>query len=441
MADTARSAALKGFGFSSAKLSLATIFLVSMFSYVDRSLLSVLQVPIKRDLGLSDGQIGALAGLSFALIYSTIGIPLSWLADRVSRTRLMAAALAIWSLMTALSGTAASFAVLVMLRMGLALGESACVPTGVSLNSDLFPREKRGLPMAVFASAVPLGTMVGLAGAGWLAEAIGWRHTFFLVGLSGLLLIPLLLSMREPERGRFDTGVASPEPLPFRKALRVALGTPGLRYVLAGNACQAFTYSAIGTWSAPFYSRSFGMSLAEIGSVLGLLFGLIGGSATLLGGFVSDRLCRRDSAWYGWFPALCVVMVVPLTFGQLLAHSAVISIAFGAAAAFFLNIYIAPVIVAAQAFALPQTRALTASLMAFVGSTIGSGLGPFATGVLSDRLTGAGFGPQALPLAIMASLAGALAAGFFFVRVAKQASTLGQVSSSTDQGAVPQGRG
>ena len=201
-----------------ARFGLAMLFVVALFNYIDRSIISILQEPLKADLHLSDTQLGALTGLSFALLYTTLALPIARLADRVNRKRLIAAALAIWSTATGCCGLANSFGVLVLFRMGVAFGEAGVVPASHSMISDYFPPRKRGTALALWGLSNPFGTMLGFAAGGWITAAMSWRQAFLVFGVLGVALAPVVLLMKEPRRGGTDPVQPLDEaegPLPF----------------------------------------------------------------------------------------------------------------------------------------------------------------------------------------------------------------------------------
>ncbi|WP_337185269.1 MFS transporter [Phenylobacterium sp.] len=413
--EAARPAARAGTSRGQANAALAVLFVVALFNHVDRTILSILQVPIKQDMGLSDTQLGALTGMAFAAVYCTLALPMSRVADRVVRKFLMAAALALWSIMTALSGLVTSFWMLVVLRMGVALGESCCSPTTLSLLSDYFPRARRGLPMAIWSTSVPVGTMLGLVGGGWLTAALGWRDAFIVVGLAGLLIVPAVLLLKEPRRGQFDDAdAAAVAPPPLREALATLWRLKAMRWLLAAGSFQAFVLCALQLWSAPFYARVFQIPLENIGLVLGLLFGVGGGLGALLGGYLVDRTARRSVRWYGWLPALACLGMIPLSLGQYLVGSMAVSVAFGLGAFVLLNFYLAPLNAATQSLVPPGMRAFTSAMLLVFSNLIGLGLGPLFTGVVSDILTANGLGDEALRYALALTLLAALPAAACF---------------------------
>jgi predicted MFS family arabinose efflux permease len=399
-----------------ARLALLVLIPVALFNQVDRTILSILQVPIKRDLGLSDTQLGALTGLAFALVYCSLTIPVSRLADRMVRKFVMAAALVLWCAMTALSGLAMTFLTLALLRMGVALGESCCSPTTLSMLSDYYPRQHRGLAIAMWGSAVPLGAMVALLGGGWLTSSLGWRQTFLYVGLAGLLLAPAVLALKEPPRGQFDGPMSYKDPPPsMRQALGALWRLKSMRYLMVAGALQAFVLCSIQFWSAPFYSRVFRMPLGQVGLALAILFGLGGGVGALAGGFLVDRMGAKDVRWYGWLPAAASLIMIPLGLGQFLVRLPLLSLSLGFFAYLLVSLYLGPINAATQSLVRPNMRAFTSAMLLVFSNLIGTGLGPFITGAVSDLLVSHGFGDQSLRLALSASLlVGVGAAGAFF---------------------------
>lgn len=401
--------------------ALLTLFVVSLFNYMDRSLLSILQVPIKQDLGLTDAQLGALTGLSFALFYATAALPLARLVDRYRRTWLMAAALTAWTAMTALSGLATSFAMLVVCRIGVALGEAGSVPATHSLLSDLYPLRRRGSVFALWALASPLGVMLGVFAGGWLSEELGWRRSFVMVGLAGMLLTPVLLLMREPQRGRFD---AAPQtdlrPPPLGVALRDLARRRSFRLLVIGVTLQTFAYTAVLNWSPPFLARVHQLPLGEVALWSSLIIGLGGGGGAFAGGTIVDLLARRDRRWYGWAPAAAMLLSVPFALAQFLAPDAASAIAIGFVAAFLAGFYVAPVNATAQSMVSPAIRGLTSAILLLVPTIFGVGLGPFLTGLGSDVLaTRLALGDEALRYALCLAVAPSIPAGLCLLAMAR----------------------
>jgi len=276
------------------RMMLVMLGLVSMFNYIDRTVLSVLQEPIKRELGLSDGQLGLLTGLAFALFYATLSLPIARLADRFNRRNIIAASLATWSGMTALSGLATGFGSLVAFRIGVALGEAGSVPASHSIIADYYPPEKRVTALASWGLALPAGIMLGYASGGWIASALGWRLAFGVIGVAGLALAPLvLLLVREPARAGSSGSTRTEQAPPLGEAMRFLWRLRTYRYMLIGTTLHAFAQYAMMSWSAPFYMRVHHMPLADVASWLALMNGLGGGIGIY---WVAACRTRRDRA-------------------------------------------------------------------------------------------------------------------------------------------------
>jgi MFS family permease len=389
---------------AASRYGLAMLFLVALFNYIDRSIISILQEPLKADLGLSDTQLGALTGLSFALLYTTMALPIARLADVWNRKKLIAVALAIWSSATAACGLANNFATLVAFRMGVAFGEAGCVPASHSLVADYFPLRQRATALAVWGLSNPFGTMLGFAAGGWITHAMSWREAFLFFGIAGVALAPLVMTMKEPRRGRFDDHKDERSQVPLREALGVLWSSRAYRFLALGGAAHAFVVFAGHNWNAPFYGRVHEMSLTHVAIFLALAFGLGGGVGQFIGGVLSDRLGRNDRRWYMWMPAAASALLIPVSVGTYLVDDTVVSMAFAVLQAVLLNVYLAPIVATAQMLVPPQMRAFTSAMLVLIVNILGLGLGPLLTGVISDALQPI-YGTQSLRYAILVSVA------------------------------------
>jgi len=400
--------------------ALGLLFVVALFNYIDRTILSIMQVALKRDLGLSDTQLGTLTGLSFALFYTTLALPVARLADRTARKYVLAAALTVWTLMTAASGLAAGYLTLLACRVGVAVGEAGCVPATHSLISDYFPRRRRALAMAVWGLSLPLGGMLGFAFGGKLTAALGWRETFFVVGLSGLAMMPVtLLFLREPRRGRFDP----PQPpahgrrRTIRESLALLWRIRAYRYLVIGEALQAWAQNGMMAWNAPFYSRLHAMPLAEIATWLALIVGGGGAAGTFLGGAIAERLGKRDVRWYMRVPAIAAAITVPFALVQYFVPDPTLSMLAAIVPATMVNVYLAPGNAVSQTLAPPDMRAFTSAVFVLVVSVGGQGFGPTVVGALSDLFASqGGLGEASLRYALPTVVVPALAAAVLFWR-------------------------
>lgn len=400
-----------------ARFGLAMLFIVALFNYIDRSIISILQEPLKADLGLSDTQLGALTGLSFAILYTTLALPIAWLADRVNRKRLIAAALAIWSAATACCGLANNFGTLVAFRMGVAFGEAGCVPASHSMISDYYPPKKRGTALALWGLSSPFGTMLGFAAGGFITAAMSWREAFLLFGIAGLVLAPFVLFMKEPPRGRFDAAEERSGGLPLKVVLGALWRSRGFRFLAAGGAAHAFVVHTVANWNAPFYGRVHEMPITEVAAYLALAFGIGGGIGQFFGGYLIDKLGRKDKRWYMWVPALASLLTVPFALAQYFVGGAVLSMAIGVIPAILLHVWFAPIVATAQSLVDPRMRAFTSAMLVLITNVLGLGLGPIITGAISDALI-PGFGEDSLRYAICITLSMGLVAAALFARSA-----------------------
>ena len=246
--------------------ALGILVLVFTSSHVDRQIMGILLEPIKHDLGASDTQMGFLIGLTFALFYATLGMPIAMLADRGNRRNIIALAITIWSGMTAVCGFAQSFLQLVVARIGVGIGEAGSSPPSHSMISDMFPLKQRGTAMGIYAIGVNLGLLIAYLAGGWMSENWGWRTTFIVVGLPGLAIALLVrFTVAEPERGGSDQldGLApkaqAPAP-PFLSVVKYMWSTPATRHAVFGSSLAGFVGYGMVLWLPAFFVRSHGLS-------------------------------------------------------------------------------------------------------------------------------------------------------------------------------------
>lgn len=396
--------------------ALGLLMVVYVINFVDRQVLSILMEPIRKDLGLSDTQLGLLSGLGFALFYAAAGLPIARLADKVSRRNIIAGSLAVWSGMTALCGLVTSFPQLLLGRIGVAVGEAGAGPASHALIADLFPHGKRATALAVFSTGVPIGILIGLFAGGWLNDTFDWRTAFVVVGLPGILVSAVvMLTLREPPRSADHAGEAEGS---WLDALKALLKIRAFNYLVLGSALHAYTSYGALQWNPAFMIRIHGMSTAEAGLALGLISGLTGIFGTLGGGWIADRLGRRDIRWYAWTPAVLMAIRVPFYLSAYLADDGATAIACLIIPGLLGNSFTGPVYATIQTLAPPRTRAFASACMLFVISLIGFGLGPLLIGVSSDVLTPS-FGQDALAYALCLAVVGDLISVGFFLLAAR----------------------
>lgn len=366
---------------------LGLLLVVYIVNFIDRSIVNILLEPIKQEFQPSDTALGFLSGVAFAIFYATLGIPIARWADRGVRRDIIALALFLWSGMTALCGLAQSFSQLLLARVGVGIGEAGCSPPAHSILSDYYPPERRGTAFAIYALGIPLGTAFGFLFGGWMAEALGWRSAFLLVGLPGVALaLVVRLTLREPPRGlseaRSDAGPA-PEPMAVMRAMwRLAT----FRHLAAAATLHAFVGYGVAAWNAAFLIRLHGMSVGEVGAWLAGIGIVFGGLGTFLGGYLADRLATRDARFSLWVPGISTLVAVPFAMCFYLWPDVRVALAFAGIPVFFGAMYLGPTFSITQALAPLRMRAVASAFMLFLLNLIGLGLGPWCVGIASDLL-------------------------------------------------------
>ena len=391
---------------------LVMLTLVYTFNFIDRQILVILQEPIKAELGLSDAQLGLLTGFSFALVYVTAGIPIAWLADRSNRRNIVAASLAFWSLMTALSGLVQNYGQLLAARIGVGVGEAGGSPPSHSMISDYFPLSNRGTALSFYSMGIYIGVLFGFAAGGWIAENFGWRNAFFAIGIPGILYaLAVIWIIKEPPRGQYDLG-GTPPKASMTETIHCLRSRPTFWLISVGCAFTAFVSYGNGNFMPSFLMRNHGLSLAEVGAILGLISGLSGAAGTLLGGFLSDRLGVRDIRWYVWIPMLGGLSAMAPAYYTLLGSNTNLIIAAMIPSQILGALYLGPCIATCHNLVSPGMRAMASALLFFVLNIIGLGLGPLTVGILSDQFAGR-FGDDNLRYAMVTTLTISLVGVFF----------------------------
>ena len=288
------------------------------FNFIDRTIVATIGQAIKVDLKLTDTQLGLLNGLSFAILYTILGVPIARLAERFNRVSIISLAMVVWSGFTMACGLAGSFATLLLLRVGVGVGEAGCSPPAHSLISDYFEPKRRASALSVYALGIPIGAMIGAALGGFLAKTFGWRIAFMVVGAPGVIAaLVIKLIVREPPRGHSDDSASKvavqSELRELWAVTRTLFGRWPALNIMLGVTLVSFAGYGVGAFAPPYFNRAFGLDYATVG----LIFGLIGGGSaalgTIIGGVVSDRLARRGARWYALTPAIGVALSLPIS--------------------------------------------------------------------------------------------------------------------------------
>ena len=396
---------------------LGLLLLVMTLNYADRYLIGILLPQIKSDLALTDTQIGFLAGAAFTVFYALLGVPIASLADRRSRRKIIAWALALWSLMTCMCGLARSFLQLAVFRVLVGIGEAGCTPPSHSLVSDYFSPKERALAMAVLGLGSSLGVFLAFLIGGWITENHGWRVTLVSFGAPGILIaLVVYCTLRDPPRGHSDgVQVVAKAPAIFA-AFRNLWAKRTCRYMVLGGSMYGMVSTALLAWLPSFYTRTHGLDVATVGTSLAFAKALPHAAGTLLGGLLANRLAK-----YGAKPPifLCAgVQVAAMPF------YALVFLAANSNASFLwlivpacVGVMQGPVLFATiQGVAEVRTRAVASALMILIINMISGIIGPQSVGVASDFLAGSlgddALGVALLVIAIVCSLG---AAGFFYL--------------------------
>ena len=396
---------------------LVMLTVVSMINIMDRLILSILLEDIKAEFTFTDTQLGVLAGLAFALFYALMSIPIARWADISNRKNILAAALIIWSGMTALCGAATGFVSLFLARLGVGIGEAGGSPPSYSIIADYFKPSERARAMGVYVTGSVLGTGGGLIVGGLLGEWLGWRMTFLALGIPGILLgVILYFTVKEPPRGRYDSGSDdSKQAVDIKRTLKSLASNKVYVRVSLSFAMLTMVGYAMALWLAPIMLRNFEVSLGMVGLYLGGTYILGGIPGPLIGGYLTDYMVKRDARWCAWIPAIFVLSSVTTFWFSLSADS--LSEFLG----FFALTYALFMIPQGASLSMLQSslgsgeRALGMSFTLLVTTTVGLAIGPLLVGLLSDALT-ATYGAKALNYSLMATCgtAALIAALFYF---------------------------
>ena len=387
---------------------LGLLFVAYVFNFIDRQILGMLLESIKRDLDVSDFVMGLLTGPAFAVFYATLGIPIARLADVWVRRSIIAIGIALWSAMTAASGLAQNLLQLSLARIGVGVGEAALSPPAHALLSDYFPPEKRSTALGLYAVGIHVGTLFGFKAGGVLDDAFGWRETFLIVGLPGLLLALLVrFTVREPTRGRTDAAhVAAPAP-PVLEVFTHLWKLHAFRYLSVAMGMMAFAGYAFSVWAPTFLKRVHGWNSSEAGD-LGWSIGIGGALGSIFAGWLADRLGRRDPRWWMWMPAIAGIGPLPFTLVFLFHGNPLAALLIATPGLAISAFYQGPSFATVQNLAPPPMRAVASGIMLFITTMIGYALGPPTIGLLNDYVFAA-HGDEAVrySLAVVLSAAGA----------------------------------
>lgn len=368
------------------RLVLAMLLLVYTFNFLDRQILGILAAPIKADLNLNDAQFGAIGGLAFAILYSVLGVPLALLADKTSRSGVIAGSLAVWSAFTGLCGMASGYGQMFFFRLGVGVGEAGGVAPSYALIADYFPPERRARALAIFSLGVPVGLAFGTLLGAYIAALVNWRAAFIVMGVAGILVAPVFKwVVKDAPRAAADPN--TPPPAPVGEVFRILARKPAFWLMAFAAGFSSLCGYGLALWTPSVLMRSFDFSIVQAGNFMGSIL-LIGGTAGVFaGGWLADRMGRSgDVGWYAKLPTIAWAITVPTFAFGLMSSSPwmawpLLLIPNG------LNIlWLGPVTTAVQHLVPRHMRATASASFLMINNLIGIGAGPLLMGALSDEL-------------------------------------------------------
>ena len=385
------------------------LLLVYTFNFLDRQILGILAIPVKADLGLSDTQLGALGGIAFALLYSTLAIPLALIADKTSRTWVITISLVIWSGFTALCGMATNFWQMFLFRLGVGVGEAGGVAPSYALISDYFPSQERARALAIYSLGIPLGSAAGVMFGGYVAQMIEWRTAFIIVGIAGVVLAPLFrLIVREPKKQVAEvTQTEVPQSGEVNEKVttvfRILAAKKSFWFLSFGASMSSLCGYGIAFWLPSLMQRSFGLDLIGTSQFYGAILLLGGTVGVLAGGWLGDYFGKKDRAAYAWLPAISFVLGVPLFAGGIMSSSVTAAFLFFLIPQALAYVWLGPVLSAIQHLVPGNMRATASASFLFINNLIGLGFGTLILGAMSDQFSQT-YGDDGLRYAILSAL-------------------------------------
>ena len=405
---------------------LGALLIVYIFNFIDRTIINILTEPIKDSFGVEDWQMGLLGGPAFAVLYTFLGIPVARFAERAHRVWIIAVAVVVWSLMTALCGIAFSFLMLLLFRIGVSVGEAGCTPPAQSLIADYFRPTSRATAVSIYALGVPLGSMLAAVFGGFIAGNLGgsdiaaalsswgwtwaldalnwdeieaWRVAFVLVGVPGIIVgILVKLTIKEPPRGYTDPVELQNQPaVSFGDALKVLAGKPTLIHVVIGATITAFVGYGVGQFVTSFLIRTHGLDIQTAALLFGILLGVMSSIGVFASGFIADKIAARHPNALTWIPALGMGVAAPLFVIGYLMDNLTLALVPLMIASLANSLYLGPMYAVAGGVVDSRMRATSVAVTLFMVNLIGYGLGPLVIGILSTVLktmflSGAGLG-------------------------------------------------
>lgn len=369
------------------QIGVALLLLASLnaFGFIDRVVVALVTEQLKAEFSLSDLEIGLLGGTAFAIVNAIAAVPVAWLAERFNRARVTAAFLLAGSVFTALAGMTTGVMQLIACRLGMATGSAATEAPPHSMISDMVPPEKRASAISLFMLGIPVAAIFGSFAGGAIAQAFGWRQTFVVFGLlGGLISLLCFVFLKEPERKvRADTGQRTG----IWAVARMMAGSPAIVFITLGATCVSLGSFGVNTFLAPYFSREFGLGPRDAGLLFGIVSGMASFIGTLIGGYGAEWAAKRDRRWLLAFPALAMVIGVPVFLLGLNSGSLVIGVPLMVVGCFAFYMAMGPCIATLHGSLDSYSRATGSALFLGVMHLLGQGAGPPLIGQFSDMFS------------------------------------------------------
>ncbi|MBL8547124.1 MAG: MFS transporter [Hyphomonadaceae bacterium] len=387
MTEASATPAFQGYGTKAYRAYvLFVLVIIYTFNFIDRLLISIVQEAIKEDFGVTNFQLGLLGGPVFAILYTLLGVPIARLAERANRITIVSIGAAVWSFMTAACGMAANFMQLALCRLGVGIGEAACVPPSQSAIADYFPADRRASALAIFSLGIPFGTALAAIGGGWLVANFDWRTAFLLLGLPGIAAALLLkFTVKEPPRSGGQL-----KPPTFGETLKSLSTKASFWHIAFGGALMSFVGYGSSQFLVSHMVRNYDLAptlpeeIANASYALGAIGGIATGLGTFLGGFLSDRLAPKHPRVHSWLPALGMAIAIPLYIASFVQTQFIWAFAFLMLAPIFHYMYLGPMYAVTMGVTTPLQRATAVAILVLIVNLIGYGLGPPTVGALND---------------------------------------------------------
>jgi MFS family permease len=384
--------------------ALGLLVAIYTVNFLDRQIVTILIPSIKAELKLSDTEVGAMAGLWFALLYTTLGIPIARLADRGDRPWIMTASLAVWSGFTVLAGMAQNFIMLAISRAGVGIGEAGCTPTAHSLIAEYFPKNSRARAMAIYSMGISIGTLLGMAMGGIIAAQWGWRAAFFVAGVPGLLLaVAAALTLIEPRRHlkgeALKAATAASPYLPIGQVMKVLANKPTFWFLALGGAFTASVSYSHSFFLAEFFGKEHyaGLELAAgqlglepiafLGLGLGFAAGIGGVIGSWIGGWWCDKYGAQDARQFATPPLLFPLISLPTFWYLCSLDNMMLAMVLMIIPNIGVAIWYGPVYGGVPGLVPPAMRATASAILLFVINIIGLGVAPTLFGMVSDAFS------------------------------------------------------